>query len=151
MTSIYKPITNNCKQGNNLWGSHLTRYEIVENNFQQRISWLLQRWRTQRNAIRNANCRIPWVIKSLNAHCASGNPGSMPVWVSVIISHFFPCGRSGLWARVVLGQHLPEVEGASAWWEPCSIRNQWYLYTWLVNRNKRLIRPASIEFPRNSN
>ena len=39
------------------------------NNFQQRISWLSQRWRTQRNAIRSVNCRIPWIIESLNAPC----------------------------------------------------------------------------------
>jgi hypothetical protein len=39
-------------------------------NFQQRISWLSHRWRTQRNAIRNVNCRIQWIIESLNAHCA---------------------------------------------------------------------------------
>jgi len=28
------------------------------------------RWRTLRNAIRNANCTTQWVIKSLNAYCA---------------------------------------------------------------------------------
>ena len=39
-------------------------------NFQQRISWLSHRWRTQRNAIRNVNCRIQWIIESLNAYCA---------------------------------------------------------------------------------
>lgn len=39
-------------------------------NLQQRMSWLPQRWRTQRNAIRNANCKTSWVIKILNAHCA---------------------------------------------------------------------------------
>ena len=38
------------------------------------MSWIPQRWRTQRNAIRNANCRTQWIIKSLNAHCASGYP-----------------------------------------------------------------------------
>ena len=42
----------------------------LKNNFQQRISWLSHRWRTQRNAIRNVNCRIQWIIESLNAHCA---------------------------------------------------------------------------------
>ena len=31
-----------------------------------------QRWRTQRNAIRNANCKTSWIIKILNAHCAFG-------------------------------------------------------------------------------
>lgn len=39
-------------------------------NFQQRISWFSHRWRTQRNAIRNVNCRFSWIIESLNAHCA---------------------------------------------------------------------------------
>ena len=39
-------------------------------NFQQRISWLSHRWRTQRNAISNVNCRIQWIIESLNAPCA---------------------------------------------------------------------------------
>ena len=39
------------------------------NNFQQRISWLSHRWRTQRIAICNVNCRIQWIIESLNAHC----------------------------------------------------------------------------------
>ena len=38
-------------------------------NFQQRISWLSHRWRTQRNAISNVNCRIQWIIESLNAPC----------------------------------------------------------------------------------
>ena len=35
------------------------------------ISWLLNRWRTQRTAICNANCRSLWVIESLNAYCTS--------------------------------------------------------------------------------
>jgi len=40
--------------------------------FRSRISWFWQRWRTQRNAIRNANCRIQWIIKFSNADCALG-------------------------------------------------------------------------------
>lgn len=47
---------------------HLILY--WKNNFQQRISWLSHRWRTQRNAISNVNCRIQWIIESLNASCA---------------------------------------------------------------------------------
>ena len=47
----------------------------MKNNFWQRISWLSQRWRTQRIAISNVNCRIQWIIKSLNAHCASWYSG----------------------------------------------------------------------------
>ena len=39
-------------------------------NFQQWMSRLPQRWWTQRNAIRNANCKTSWIIKILNAHCA---------------------------------------------------------------------------------
>ena len=52
--------------------SHTHTQELLKNknNFWQRISWLSQRWRTQRNAIRNVNCRIPWIIESLNAPCA---------------------------------------------------------------------------------
>ena len=41
-------------------------------NFQQWMSRLPQRWWTQRNAIRNANCKTSWIIKILNAHCAFG-------------------------------------------------------------------------------
>ena len=42
-------------------------------NFQQWMSRLPQRWRTQRNAIRNTNCKTSWIIKTLNAHCAPRN------------------------------------------------------------------------------
>ena len=51
----------------------LYQYALSEmsNHFQQRMSWLPQRWRTQRNAIRHANCKIQWVIKTLNATCTS--------------------------------------------------------------------------------
>ena len=31
------------------------------------MSWLVQRWRTQRTAIRSVNCRIQWIIRLLNA------------------------------------------------------------------------------------
>ena len=43
-----------------------------QDNSQQRISWLSDRWRTQRNAIRSVNCRNTWIIESLNAYCARG-------------------------------------------------------------------------------
>ena len=46
--------------------------QVIHQNFQRWMSWLLYRWRTQRNAISNANCRTQWIIKSLNASCASG-------------------------------------------------------------------------------
>ena len=45
-------------------------FNAIIYNFQQRISWLSHRWRTQRNAISNVNCRIQWIIESLNAPCA---------------------------------------------------------------------------------
>ena len=47
-----------------------TKTKMIQ-HFQQRMSWLPQRWRTQRNAIRHANCKIQWVIKTLNATCTS--------------------------------------------------------------------------------
>jgi hypothetical protein len=57
---IYKPY--------NRWVIPLFRKCNVL-HFQQRMSWLPQRWRTQRNAIRLANCIFTWVIKDLNAPC----------------------------------------------------------------------------------
>ena len=48
---------------------------LMKNNFWQRISRLSQRWRTQRIAIRSVNCRISWIIESLNAHCAFWHSG----------------------------------------------------------------------------
>ena len=51
------------------WSGSLSAHKIVY-NFQQWISWLSHRWRTQRNAISNVNCRIQWIIESLNASCA---------------------------------------------------------------------------------
>ena len=36
------------------------------------ISWFSHRWRTQRNAICHANCRIQWIIEFLNANCGLG-------------------------------------------------------------------------------
>ena len=44
--------------------------KIIPYNFQQWMSWLPQRWRTQRNAIRSANCNTSRIINILNAHCA---------------------------------------------------------------------------------
>ena len=44
----------------------------IHYNFQRWMSRFPQRWRTQRNAIRNANCKTSWIIKILNAHCAFG-------------------------------------------------------------------------------
>ena len=37
--------------------------------FQQWMSRFLHWWRTQQNAIRNANRKTSWIIKTLNAHC----------------------------------------------------------------------------------
>ena len=52
------------------WREHLSN--LIHYKFQQRMSRFPQRWRTQRNAICNANCKISWIINILNAHCASG-------------------------------------------------------------------------------
>jgi len=46
------------------------------------MSWFPQGWRTRRNAIRSVIRANKWIIKSLNAYGAPGNPGSMPVWES---------------------------------------------------------------------
>ena len=43
--------------------------KLTKNNFWRWISWLVHRWRTQRTAIRNVNCRFLWIIESLNANC----------------------------------------------------------------------------------
>ena len=53
--------------------------------FQRWIPWLPQRWRTPRNAICNVNCRIKWIIKSLNANCAWSSPPSIPGSASTYI------------------------------------------------------------------
>ena len=42
-----------------------------KNNCKPRMPWQPQWWRAQRNAIRNVNCRSPWIIKSLNAYGTS--------------------------------------------------------------------------------
>ena len=63
------------------------------------MSRLSQRWRTQRNAIRSANCRIQWIIKFLNAYCAS--------WYSEEHSCFSVCSPLSLhlvWMNVVFGR-----------------------------------------------
>ena len=72
----YKTRNLNLKEHGVEWTGQLDRspsskFILNVYNFQQRMSWLPQRWRTQRNAIRNANCRTSWIIKILNAHCAS--------------------------------------------------------------------------------
>ena len=59
------------------------------NNFWQRISWLSQRWRTQQNAIRSVNCRIQWIIESLNAHCAFWYSGEHACLSTFIFSSQF--------------------------------------------------------------
>ena len=75
------------------------------------ISWLLKRWRTQRNAIGNANCRTLWVIESLNAHCTSF--GSMFVWVLFMFTiSFFEGGKD--WAELLPSRHYIKVRRATA-------------------------------------
>lgn len=51
-------------------------------DFQRWISRLVYRWRTLRNAIRNANCTTQWIIEPLNAYCAA-TAMSQHAWSSV--------------------------------------------------------------------
>ena len=44
----------------------------IKHNFQRRMSRLEQRWRAQRSVISIVNCRIPWINRDLNVHCAFG-------------------------------------------------------------------------------
>ena len=70
-----KPVCVGCKRDSSsfeLSSSLQPTYTQPNNihNFQRWMSRFPQRWRTQRNAIRNANCYTSWIIKTLNAHCA---------------------------------------------------------------------------------
>ena len=58
-------------------------------HFQQWMSWLLHRWRTQRNAIRHANCKTSESSK-LWTHLALPS-GSMSVGVSIYPHHKPTC------------------------------------------------------------
>ena len=49
------------------------------------MSWLSCRWRTRQNAIINVNCRIPWIIKPLNATGTLMLYRSISVWGSLYI------------------------------------------------------------------
>jgi hypothetical protein len=63
---IFKPITLYWfTPGTKVLGFNYT-------NLQQWMTRLAHRWRTLRTAIRNANCRIQWVIEILNAYCTFG-------------------------------------------------------------------------------
>ena len=67
-----KPISLTHVKKKNNWNQH----------FQQRMSWLPQRWRTQRNAIRHANCKIRESSKFWT-QLAPPLEGGMSVGVSV--------------------------------------------------------------------
>jgi hypothetical protein len=76
LSSLYLHLCTFCRPFRSML-LHLPQCMLIEccayiniYNFQQRISWLSHRWRTQRNAISNVNCRIQWIIESLNAPCA---------------------------------------------------------------------------------
>ena len=82
------------------------------------MSWLPQRWRTQRNAIRNANCNIQWVIKTLNATCTSSEvclleclfiPTTKPsVFVkSAFFAYLFIFNK---WAKIGLDENLDKTD-----------------------------------------
>ena len=76
-------------------------------NFQQRISWLSHRWRTQRNAISNVNCRIQWIIESLNAPCAPWYSGEHACLSVMVFSTFITFLLSKAWTwRLVLAYLL---------------------------------------------
>ena len=60
--------------------------DINFSNFQRWMSWLAQRWRTQRTAIRSVNCRIQWIIRLLNAKGAVGVSSWRHVCFSVSVS-----------------------------------------------------------------
>ena len=77
---------------------------ITKKNFQQRISWLSHRWRTQRNAISNVNCRIQWIIESLNASCAlwySGEHVCLSVVKSSTLQFLVNCQKLGSWVLLL--------------------------------------------------
>ena len=56
------------------------------------MPWQPQWWRAQRNAIRNVNCRIPWIIKSLNAHGTT-------FWVVCLSERLYPPLASSFWEQ----------------------------------------------------
>jgi len=66
------------------------------------MSRLLQRWRTQRNAIRNVICKTSWIINILNAHCASSS-----CWKHVPSSVHIPNSKTSFGLmRLALNQSL---------------------------------------------
>ena len=80
----------------NLIFSNIWENSKISYNLQRRISWLSQRWRTQRNAIRNANCRLSESSKFWTQVALPGFPGSMLVSVSVTLTHII-----GMWIMTV--------------------------------------------------
>ena len=84
-------------------------------NFQQRISWLSHRWRTQRNAISNVNCRIQWIIESLNAPCAPWYSGEHACLSVMVFSTFITFVIEGLDLEVVLALVSRLLLNALAW------------------------------------
>jgi hypothetical protein len=74
--SFYTPTTKNCLEPN----------QKLKNNFWQRISWLSQRWRTQRIAISNVNCIFRESLNLWTHIALFGTPKSMSVWESVQLS-----------------------------------------------------------------
>ena len=85
-------------------------------NFQQRISWLSHRWRTQRNAISNVNCRIQWIIESLNAPCTLWHSEGYARLSVIVLSHspIFSIGSGGLGRCCFTVAHLKCVS-ATPW------------------------------------
>jgi len=70
------------------------------------MSWLLQRWRTQQTAILNVNCRILWIIETLNAPCALGvfpRARLFEYQYNIYPSHFFLLAGKRMWTWESLG------------------------------------------------
>ena len=81
-----------------------------DSHFQQWMSWLPQRWRTQRNAIRNANCNIQWVIKTLNATCTASA-------VCLLECLFIPTTKPRVFVKAALSVSYPVGERHQLRWK----------------------------------
>ena len=105
------------------------------------MSWLPQRWRTQRNAIRNANCKTSWIIQILNAHCASilGACLFECQWISLssfaglfVSTRIFWGGFNKLLMKKCTGFFLENSSGQPAY----LVKHKWcaILWVWSVPR-----------------
>ena len=107
----------------------LTLRSVKLYNFQQRISWLSHRWRTQRTAIRNVNCRIQWIIESLNAPCAA-RFSEGHVCLSVTLIYHLPSLVEWTWTVLSLVRRLVSkcIVACRVLREARPDETVWYLY-----------------------